>query len=332
MLRLWSEWAVPSAYHRYIDAPYSLAGPATDTPDAPYIALPGAHAILAAHLPFDGEVMDLSPDLLVVSRCGAGYDNVDVAAATERGIAVTNAPDGPTLSTAEHAMALIFAAGKQLQSAGRALEQENIRPDHYMHHTGIELLNSTLGLVGFGRIGQRVAQLARGVGMQVLAYSRSLTDNEAVTHGVMRASSLEELLGRADVVSLHVPLTPATHKLINRETLAMMKPGAFLINTTRGGTVDEAALLEALESGHLGGAGLDVFDPEPPDPANPLLHRDDVVVTAHVGSSTAQGRARIWETALRQAVDVCAGRRPVNLLNPGVWPRVSERRAAILGE
>jgi phosphoglycerate dehydrogenase-like enzyme len=244
-----------------------------------------------------------------------------VAEATRRAIAVCNVPDGPTISTSEHAVMLLLATVKRLNKWQNAVQDEN-RGDYFRAYDGEELYGLTLGLIGLGRIGARVAGVALALGMTVVAYDPFISADSAARAGVELAPALEELLASADVVSLHLPLTSETHHLINADRLAMMKQGAFLINTARGGLVDEAALLNALESGRLGGAGLDVFEIEPPPPLHPLLHREDVVFTPHVAGGTRASKDRLWGSALAQVLQVLRGERPPHLVNPEVWPRI----------
>lgn len=327
--RVWFEWLLPADLMAMLDGLATVAGPATDTPATPFVGLPGAHAAIASGLRYDAAMMDLAPDLLVISRTGIGYDNVDVAAATARGIAVCNTPDGPTTSTAEHTFALLLAVAKKLKRCDTDIRSLGGRRDYYRLHEGLELLGTTLGLVGLGRIGGSVARFARAFGMQVIAYDPFISDEAARALEVERVPTLEALLPRADVISLHLPLLPETRKVMNAARFALMKPGALFINAARGGLVDEAALIEALVAGRLGGAGLDVTDPEPPDASNPLLARDDVIVTPHIASATGVGKRRIQDRALSQVVEVLRGERPPHLINTEVWPRVLARRAAL---
>lgn len=283
-------------------------------------SLPAADAIVAAaRVRYDASLFAQAPLLRAICRTGIGYDNVNVADATKFGIAVCNVPDGPTISTAEHAVCLLLAVAKNLHRSSRVL-RDDVRGDYFSMFTGIELDGQTLGLVGLGRIGSRVARAARGLGMHVLAYDPYLNRDLAREVGAETAASLDDVLDRADVISLHVPLTAETRHLVNAERLANMKRGAILINTARGGLVDEAALLAALESGHLRGAGIDVFDTEPPPADHPLLSHPNVIATPHVAAATTAAKARLWKGAIRQALAVLEGQRPAHLVNPEVWP------------
>lgn len=301
-------------------------GPGAATPDNFLSAFPQADGVLAGSLHYTAQVMDKAPNLLIISRMGIGYEAVDIAAATERGIAVSYTPDGPTISTAEHAIALIFAVAKDLKKAEYSLRYSG-RPDHYSRHASLELFGSRLGLVGLGRIGSHVATTMRGAGMKVSAFDPFVTAERAEKLQVEPVSSLEKLLAESDVISLHLPLNADTRHLINAATLSQMKKGAILVNVSRGGLVDETALLAALENGHLRGVGLDVTDPEPAPADHPLLKRHDVIVTPHIGSASTAGKHRILSSAIHHLKQTLRGERPDQLLNPEVWPHVLERLA-----
>lgn len=326
MFKVWTERQILPDLKPMLDGVADPIGPGAATPDAFLSALPGADCVLAGGMQYDGAAMDVAPNLLVISRMGIGFENIDLQAATERGIAVTYTPDGPTIATAEHALALMFAVAKDVKKASHRLVHSR-GPDYYGRHSAVEIYGTRIGLVGLGRIGSRVARILSAAGAQVLAFDPYVTKSKAAGLGAELARSLEALLESSDIVSLHLPLNASTHHLISRETLARMKPGSILINVSRGGLVDEAALLEALDQGHLRGAGLDVTDPEPAEADNPLLHRTDVIVTPHVGSATYAGKRRILSMAidnLRLALNL---ERPNHLLNPDVWNRATERIA-----
>lgn len=320
MRRIWFERSLPSEHAVLLAGRAAPIGAADPQGGDPMETLGQAEAIVAAaRVKYDASLFAQAPRLRAVCRTGIGYDNINVADATRFGVAVCNVPDGPTVSTAEHAVCLMLAVAKNLHRSSRVL-RDGIRGDYFTMFTGVELDTLTLGLVGLGRIGSRVARAARGLGMQVLAYDPYLNRELAREVGAVEVASLDELLARADVVSLHVPLTPETRHLVNAARLARMKKGAILINTARGGLVDEAALLAALESGHLRGAGVDVFDTEPPPADHPLLSRPDVIATPHVAAATTAAKVRLWEGAIRQALAVLEGQRPAHLINPEVWP------------
>lgn len=320
LYRLWFERNPPPDVARLLDGFAVIAGVASDARQTPLAALAGSHAIVAgARIPYDGGLMDSAPTVRVICRTGAGIDNIDIAAATARGIAVCNTPDAPTVSTAEHAIMLMLCVAKRLKRLEAAIADG--RFEVFSDHDGVELRGLTLGIVGLGRIGRQVARLGRAFGMDVLAVDPFLpNDGRLRSLRVRLLPTLPALLGEADIVSIHAPLTSDTRHLVDAEALARMKPGSILINAARGGLVNERDLLQALESGHLGGAGLDVFDPEPPEPGNPLLHRADVIATPHVAGVTVQSKERLWRSAITQALEALRGKRPRDLLNPEVWP------------
>lgn len=285
--------------------------------------LPQAHGFLHG-FGFDigGAEMDSAENLEVIGRHGVGLDGVDVAAATKRGIPVVFTPFGPTQSTAEHAFLLILAAARRLSQLDRAVRSGDFRIRERADAMGLELQGKALGVVGFGRIGQRVAEMCRAaLHMSVYIFDPYL-DTEAVSDwGGTYVADLTELAGQVDVLTLHVPLTSETHHLIDRQVIRAMKPGTILVNAARGPVVDEAALVEALQDGHLGGAGLDVFDPEPPAGDNPLFQFEQVVLTPHVASFTEEGRRNMGLTVVRDILRVMGGERPEFLANPEVWGR-----------
>lgn len=287
-----------------------------------------ADGIMAGGVEYNTALMDRAPRLLVICRIGIGYDRVDVAAATEHGIAICNTPDGPTISTAEQAVTLMMTVTRNIKSVSKALEEmlESGEPRNiWGEYRAIEMSGKNLGLVGLGRIGRHVAKITTAMGMNVSTYDPFISAERAAELGVTSVDSLEALLGQSDFVSLHLPLNDETYKIMNAERFAQMKPGAVFVNVSRGGHVDEAALVDALDSGHLFGAGLDVTDPEPPLAGNPLLGRDNVVITPHVASATPDGRRKMMTAALEQILQVFRGERPPNLINPEVWDRVVER-------
>lgn len=311
---VWFERAIAPELVSEVAAAVTILGPSSDAD--PYAGLATAQGAVASTMRYDAALMDQAPDLRLIARTGIGYDLVDVTEATKRGIAVCNTPDAPTVSTAEHAVTLILTIAKSVKRSEAQLRQR--AGDYYARHEAIELDGKTLGLVGLGRIARRVATICEGLGMRVAAFDPLLPE-AAFPPSVARAPSLERLLGRADVVSLHVPLSDATRGMFGAEQFAQMKQGAVFVNTARGGLVDGDALLSALESGRLFGAGLDVTEPEPLPADHPLLHRDDVVVTPHVASGTAESKVRIFRAAFEQVVQGLSGRRPDHLVNPAVW-------------
>lgn len=257
---------------------------------------------------WDAAVFAKAPLLRVVARSGIGYDNVDVADAAVHGIAVCNAPDAPSVSTAEHALALMMAITKDLP----ALHARARRGERGSPATSLELDGAVLGLVGLGRIGRRVAVVGTALGMRVVAYDPFVTTPPPGTE----TASLATVLSTADVLSLHAPAGAETAHLLDRATIATMKPGAYVVNCARGSLIDQDALLEALGSGHLAGAGLDVTEPEPLPAGHPLLEHPHVVVTPHIASSTRAGRRRLYAHAISNALAVLRGEPCASIITP----------------
>jgi len=266
----------------------------------------------------DGELMDAGEKLRVISNYAVGYNNIDVEAATKRGIYVTNTPGILTDTTADAAFALLMAAARRIPEADR-----HIRAKGWIHawgpkmYIGSDIHGKTLGILGMGRIGSAMVKRAKGFSMDV------------VYHDVYRREDLEEELGitymprdevirSADFLSLHVPLTPETHHMMGAKELASMKETAFLINTSRGPVVDEKALADALRDGVIAGAGLDVFETEPLSHASPLLGIDNIVLTPHLASGSIETRTKMATTAATNIVTALQGRVPPNIVNPEV--------------
>jgi D-3-phosphoglycerate dehydrogenase len=328
MHRIWTERPMPGRFAPLVAGAAEVVGPGRPDDGGLLATLPGAHGIVAAaRTRYDGALLDRVPTLRVIARMGIGVDNIAIPEATARGIAVCNAPEAPTISTAELAVTLLMAAVKHLRESQQLLAA-GPGTDFFTRHDGNELNGRRLGLIGLGRIGSRVAAAAQALEMSVIAYDPAVPPARAAELGVELAGDVETVLRSADVVSLHCPLTVETRHLINAERLALMKPGAYLVNTARGGLVDEAALLAALESGRLRGAGLDVFETEPPPPDHPLLQRPEVIATPHIAGGTGASKDRLWTTALENILKVLRGERPPHLLNPEVWPAIEAGRPA----
>jgi glyoxylate reductase len=246
--------------------------------------------------------------LQVVSVCAAGVNNVDLEAARARGVRVTNTPGINAEATADLAFALLCAVARRVVEAAEYARSGQWQTWHPELFLGPELYQARLGLVGLGSIGQAMARRARGFAMQI-SYTTRQPRPEAEALGAVWLP-LEELLATCDFVSLHVPLTPQTHNLINAQTLALMKPGSILVNTARGPVVDTTALLEALTHGHLGGAGLDVTEPEPLPPTHPLYQLPNVVILPHIGSAGRATRERMASLAVDNLWAVLSGQSP----------------------
>ncbi len=245
-------------------------------------------------------VIESAAHLEVVARAGVGVDNIDLEAATEHGVVVMNAPAGNTTTTAELAIALLCALARHVPRADRAVRSGGWRNKAGL--MGTELADKILGVIGLGRIGRAVAERGRGLCMHVVACDPYLALQRSPVEGV-ELVELDELLARADFVTLHVPLNESTHHLLDRRRLSLLKPGARLINCARGGLVDERALLEALESGRVRGAALDVLEQEPPAPGHPLLAREDVILTPHLGASSDEAQRNVAVDAARAVCD-----------------------------
>jgi len=319
MFKFWCERALPSFCQPFLDGIGTVIATGADTPNDPLVAVSEANAIIAsARVRYNSDFMDRVPDLKVISRTGIGYDNIDLAAATRHGVVACYTPDGPTRSTAEHAITLMLATMKEVRHTHNSIERGEKR-DYVTDSQAREVHGKTLGLIGLGRIGSTVAELARGLGMQVVGFDPVVSADEARQRGVELLPTIDDVFQSADVVSLHVPLSDRTRNLVGTDQLQRMKPGSFLVNCARGGIVDEDALVAALDSGHLAGAGVDVFPVEPPPADHPLLGRDDVVATPHIAGGTIEGKQRMWSVAIEQALQVCRGERPANVLNPDIY-------------
>lgn len=267
----------------------------------------------------DAAVMDAAgPQLKVISQYAVGYDNIDIAAATQRGIPVGNTPGVLTDATADMTWALLMAAARRIVESDRFVREGSWKTWGPTLLLGPEVAHSTLGIVGFGRIGQAVARRARGFDMRVLYYSRNRQQDMEQMLGVEFAP-LEQLLREADFISLHTPLTPQTKNLISSRELSLMKPSSVLINTARGGIVDHTALYHALASHQIAYAALDVTDPEPIPMDSPLLKLDNIIITPHTGSAGIKTRAIMAEMAARNLIAGLLGKPLPNCVNPQVY-------------
>ena len=266
-----------------------------------------------------GDLMDAAgPQLKLISNYAVGFDNIDLSAATDRQILVANTPcEEVNEAVAEHTWALILALSRRIVEADEATRRGGYKgwePDIFL---GRNLIGKTLGIIGLGRIGGMVARRAKGYNMTVL-YNKRSPDPEAEKELGVTFASLDELLAKSDFVSLHVPLSDETRHMMNSDAFSKMKQGAYLINTARGPIVDEHALVEVLRSGHLGGAGLDVYDNEPNiDPE--LIGMENVVLTPHIASGTFEARDKMGELAVATIIDTFSGKIPENLVNKEVW-------------
>ncbi len=262
------------------------------------------------------------PQLVCVSSYGAGYDTIDVEACTRAGVAVVNQTGANAHSVAEHTLAFLLALSRRVVECDRRLRRSRgFAREELMGH---ELAGRRLGLVGIGHCGTEVAQLAKAFGMEIVAFDPYLDEATIAARGA-RSSGFEELLESSDFVSLHCPRNPKTLGMLDARAFARMKPGAFFISTARGGIHDELALAEALRSGHLAGAGLDVWEQEPPPLDHPLLAFDNVIATFHTAGVTQEARRRVATFAAEQIATLLRGERPPNLVNAQVWSTVKGR-------
>jgi D-3-phosphoglycerate dehydrogenase / 2-oxoglutarate reductase len=264
-------------------------------------------------------VLAAADNLKVVGRAGIGVDNIDLAAATGRGVVVMNTPFGNSVTTAEHTLALMLALARRVPAADRSTRTGKWEKSRFV---GTELAGKVLGLIGCGNIGAIVADRAQGLKMRVIAYDPYLAPERALDLGVEKVS-LDDLLARADLISLHAPLTESTRNLLDRAALARTKPGVRIVNCARGGLVDEAALYDAIRSGHVAGAALDVFAEEPAH-SSPLFELDEVVVTPHLGASTAEAQENVAVQIAEQIADYLTTGAVINALN---LPSVSAEEA-----
>ncbi len=280
-------------------------------------ALTEADSVIAGAEPYPRNVIEALPKLRVIARSGVGYDAIDLAACDRAGVVVMTTPGVNHHSVAEHTFALLFGVARDFPMADR-----RVRDGKWKRTNGPRVMGSTLGLVGLGRIGQAVATRAIGVGMKVVAYE-PYPSQEFLAKWPIELLSLDDLLARSDYVSLHSPLTPQTRHLINASTLARMKPGSVLLNTARGGLVDEAALCDALRSGRLRGAGLDVFEVEPLPLDSPLLKFDNVLFAGHTAGMDNESKYDTFKMCAESTVKLYNGAWPteciVNLRGVTGW-------------
>jgi D-3-phosphoglycerate dehydrogenase len=311
-----------------------LVFPTPQNADGILHAIAGCDALVVRNTKITRAILEAAPRLRVVGRHGVGYDSVDIAAAGDLGIPVVYTPAANTESVAEIAIAFLLLLGRRILLAHQAMRSAELISDTITlsvmaQRCGLasfDLWGKTLGIVGVGRIGSSVAR--KGIAafnMRVLGYDPYLDAGTLAGYGVEKVERLEDMLPRCDFVSLHCPGGDGTRHMVDTARLACFKPGAYLVNTARGSVVDDAALVSALESGALGGAAIDVYDPEPPLPSNPLLHMDNVIVTPHFCAMTEESLRNMAVAVAQGVLDALAGRRPQFLVDAEVWERRGQR-------
>ncbi len=289
------------------------------TEDEIIAGIQGKDGLLAmAADPISAGIINANPNLKVIANFGVGYDKIDVAAATARRLPVTNTPDVVTNATADMAWALLMAAGRRIAEGDRYVRARRWVTNNQKLLLGLDIAGATIGLLGLGRIGKAMIPRAKGFGMEVIYWNRTrLSADEEKSLGI-RYAEKEVLLASADFISLHVALNEGTKHLIGTSELALMKPTAYLINTTRGPVVDEKALVRVLSEKRIAGAGLDVFENEPTlEPE--LYDMENVVLVPHIGSATVGTRTRIGRMAIDNCLAGCRGERPPNVVNPEIY-------------
>ncbi|HTB46001.1 MAG TPA: hydroxyacid dehydrogenase [Acetobacteraceae bacterium] len=286
--------------------------------------------VIAPHFQVADTLLERMPNLVAVSSNGAGYDTVDVDACTRQGIAVVNQSGGNKEGVAEHALAMMLTLSKRIIETDRRMRAGPGIPRN--QYIGRELLNRTVGVIGIGNVGGRVAELCRGLfKMRVLAYDPYLTAAQVAARGAEKVEHLDDLLRAADFVSVHCPLTRESRGMMGAVQFALMRPDAWFVTTARGFIHDEQALAEALAGGKIAGAGLDVWEDEPPPHDHPLLKFDNVLVSPHTAGATEESRENMARFAAEQVLEILDGQRPPRLVNPEVWPAYRERFARIMG-
>ncbi len=284
---------------------------------------------LAPHFHVSGALLAKTPNLIAASSNGAGYDTIDVDACTAAGILVVNQSGGNKEGVAEHALAMMLTLSKRIVEADRDLRAGKEIPRGAF--TGRELKDRTVGVLGIGNVGARVAELCRGLfNMRVLAFDPLLSSDQVRARGAEKVD-LDTLLRESDYVSVHCPLTRESRKMMGARQFALMKPEAYFVTTARGFIHDEGALADALANKRIAGAGLDVWEDEPPPSSHPLMKFDNVLVSPHTAGGTIESRENMSRFAAEQVLDILDGKRPPRLINPEVWPAYRSRFAQIMG-
>jgi D-3-phosphoglycerate dehydrogenase len=309
------------------DSPASVAGPVLASAHAYQVG--ASRDELARQFHVTRELLAQCPKLLVVSSNGAGYDTVDVAACTEAGVLVVNQAGGNAQSVAEHALGMMLSLSKRIVEVDKALRREGTF--ERTAFKGGEVFGKTVGIIGIGHVGSKLAAMCKSaLGMTVLAYDPYVGDNEIAARGAKKVG-LEQLLKASDFVSINCPLTDESRGMVSEAQYAMMKPTAILVTTARGSIHDEKALEEALRAKKIAGAGLDVWEKEPPPSDHPLMAFDNVFVSPHTAGVTSDARINMARIAAEQMVAALAGERPPRMVNAEVWPAYAKRFAREFG-
>jgi D-3-phosphoglycerate dehydrogenase len=283
-------------------------------------AAPNAHAIIIrSDTRVDAELLALAPNLKVVVRAGVGVDNIDLDECSARGVVVMNTPDANTISTAEHALALILALARHIPQADRSLRNGQWERKAF---TGMQLYGKTLGIIGFGRVGRALAERAQCLGLTEIAYDPFVPHEVARHLGLSLVPRLEELLEVADIISLHATMTQDTEEIINADTIAQMKDGVLIVNAARGKLINAADLAAALKSGKVAGAALDVYEVEPPTDDNPLMGLPNVIYTPHLGASTFEAQEAVGVQAANAVINALIKNRFDNVRNRVVFEKL----------
>ena len=308
-----------------------------DTDDSNWQALEQAHVYQTrstrSELPqqywADAALFRRAQQLLVISTNGSGYDTVNLNACTEAGVIVVNQAGGNKQGVAEHALGMMLVLSKRIVEADRAMRKiDSLEREQYM---GNDMYGKTLGIVGLGQVGAHVAKLVGGLlNMRVLAFDPFIDDARFAANGATK-TDFETLLAESDFVSVHCPRNESSEFIFNEHAFARMKPNAFFVTTARGGVHDEQALALALQNRQIAGAGLDVWDPEPPALDHPLLQFDNVIVSPHTAGVTHESRSNVVVGTIEQIDDIAHARRPPRLLNPAAWPKFCERYQTLFG-
>jgi D-3-phosphoglycerate dehydrogenase / 2-oxoglutarate reductase len=293
-------------------------------------AITDCDGLIARNTRITRQMMEAAPKLKVIGRHGVGYDTVDIGSAGRLNIPVVYTPAANTESVAELALGFILCAGRKIVEANRLMQSETLISDTITmpimakRHglVNADLWGKTLGIIGVGRIGSTLAKkMIAALNMQVLGYDPYVDAKTLAGYGVKKVDKLEDMLPQCDFVSLNCPGGDETRHMMNARTLALMKPNAYLINTARGTIVDEAALVQAVQTKQIAGAAVDVYDPEPPVPGDPLIHTDTIIVTPHMGAQTAESLYNMATMVAQGVIDVLGGTRPQYLVNPAVWEK-----------